>query len=123
MPTKLSFPGVRSPNPAISPWVFSNEAEAVVDKFISVSSADEPTIDNKSGPEPPKRVRPIGTLSSSDPLKMVSTPRELAAVSDSSTIIASTRTCALLISSCEMIFLIVERLDSVDEIISEFVFS
>ena len=103
--------------------MFSNEAEAVVDKFTSVSSADEPTIDKRSGPEPPKRVKPIGTLSLSDPLKIVSTPSELAAVSDNSTIIASTKTCARLISSCEIIFLIVARLDSGDEIINELVFS
>ena len=86
------MPGVKSPKPAIKPCVFNNEADAVVDKFTSVSSAAEPTIDNKSGPDPPKRVTPIGTLSLSVPLKIVSTPRELAAVSDSSTIIASTKT-------------------------------
>ena len=38
----------------------------------------EPTIDNKSGPDPPKRVTPIGTLSLSVPLKIVSTPSEFA---------------------------------------------
>ena len=60
--------------------------------LTSVSSATEPTIDNKSGPDPPKRVIPIGTLSLSVPLNIVSIPRESAAVSDNSTIIASTRT-------------------------------
>ena len=79
--------------------MFNSEAEADVDKVTSVSSAAEPTIDKRSGPEPPKRVTPIGTLSSSAPLNTVSTPREFAAVSDNSTIIASTKTCALLISS------------------------
>ena len=75
IPTKLSLPGVKSPNPAINPCVLSNDAEAVVDKFTSVSSAAEPIIAKRSGPEPPKRVTPIGTLSLSVPLKTVSTPR------------------------------------------------
>ena len=40
MPTKLSFPEERSPNPATNPCVFNNEVEAVVDKVIFVSSID-----------------------------------------------------------------------------------
>ena len=123
IPTKLSLPGVRSPKPAINPWVFSNEAEAVFDKVTSVLSAADPTIESKSGPEPPNLVIPIGTLSLSVPLKMVSIPRFFAAVSESSTIIASTKTWALLISSCEIIFLIVPRFASADETIKELVFS
>ena len=63
IPTKLSLPGVKSPNPAINPCVLSNDAEAVVDKFTSVSSAEEPIIVKRSGPEPTKRVTPIITMS------------------------------------------------------------
>jgi hypothetical protein len=93
------LPGVKSPKPAINPCVFNNDDDAVVDKVTSVESATDPTIDSKSGPEPPNLVTPTGTLSLSDPLNIVSIPRLLAAVSESSTIIASTKTCALLISN------------------------
>ena len=65
----------------------------------------------------------MGTPSTSLPVKAVSIPRFFAAVSDSSTIIASTRTWALLISSLDIIFFMVVRFASADEIIKEFVFS
>ena len=69
------MPGVRSPKPAIKPCVFSNEAAAVVDRVTSVLSAADPTIESKSGPEPVNLVTPIGTLSLSVPLKIVSIPK------------------------------------------------
>ena len=68
-------------------------------------------------------VIPIGTPLLSDPVNTVSIPRFFAAVSESSTIIASTRTCARLISSLDIIFFIVDWLASAEEIINELVFS
>ena len=67
IPIKLSLPGVKSPKPARSPVELSNEFEALLDKFTSVSSAVDPTIDRRSGPLLPNLVMPIGTLSSSEP--------------------------------------------------------
>ena len=43
---------------------------ATEEVITSVSSAEEPIIDKRSGPEPPKRVTPIGTLSLSVPLRL-----------------------------------------------------
>ena len=54
---------------------------------------------------------------------MASTPSLVAAFSDKSTTIASTRTCALLISNLETIFLIEFKLSSAEDITKEFVFS
>ena len=109
IPIKLSSPFVKSPKPATKPWVFSNEETAVVVSVTSVASFAAPAIPNKSGPEPENLVIPIGILSSSSPEKIASTPRLMAAFSDKSTTIASTKTCALLISSFAIIFLIVFR--------------
>ena len=89
----------------------------------SCSSSAAPAIASKSAPEPENLVIPIGTLFSSLPEYMASTPSLLAAFSDRSTTIASTRTWALLISNFEIMFLIELRLSSADEMINEFVFS
>ena len=68
-------------------------------------SVAEPTIERRSGPESLNLVMPIGISPLLDPPeKTVSTPKSLAAFSDSSTTIASTRTWALLISSLDMRF-------------------
>ena len=82
------------------------EATAL-DESAALSSSDaEPIIETKSGPLLLSLVIPIGISSELAPEKTLSTPRVFAAVSDNSTIIASTRTCALLISSFEIKFLI-----------------
>ena len=60
---------------------------------------------------------------SPSPVYKVSIPRFWAAVSDNSTIMASTKTCARLISSLEIRFLIPGKFDSSEETIREFVFS
>ena len=66
---------------------------------------------------------PNGTSPSSPPANTVSTPSDCAAVSDNSTMIASTSTCALLISSFDIRLRMTSRFAcSVDTII-ELVFS
>ena len=122
IPIKLSSPFVKSPNPATNPWVFSNDETAVDVSVTSVASSIAPAIPNKSGPEPENLVIPIGMLSSSSPEKIASTPRLLAAFSDKSTTIASTKTCARRISNLAIIFLIELTFSSAEEIIKEFVF-
>ena len=76
---------------------------------------------SKSGPLSWNLEKPMGTSESLPPLKIVSTPRLFAAVSDSSTIIASTKTCALRMSIFATRFLIISRVDSSAEIMSELV--
>ena len=66
---------------------------------------------------------PKGTSPSSPPAKTVSTPSDFAAVSDNSTIIASTNTCALLISSLDMRLRITSKLACSVDTIMELVFS
>ena len=96
MPFVIVLPGICAailfPLLEKSDQAYSNEAAAVVDRVTSVLSAADPTIESKSGPEPVNLVTPIGTLSLSVPLKIVSIPKFFAAVSESSTIIASTKT-------------------------------
>ena len=74
------------------PCVLSNEAVALeLSEALEVSIC-EPAIANKSGPPSENRVKPTGISPPFSPVKIVSTPRVLAAVSDNSTMIASTRT-------------------------------
>ena len=123
IPTKLPSPDSISPNPATKPCVFNKEEIAVVVRDTFVSSSAAPAMLNKSGPVPEKRVIPICMLSSSSQVKIASTPCDLAALSDKSTTIASTKTWALLISSLAIIFFIAFKFSSAEEIIREFVFS
>ena len=67
MPTKLSFPFVKSPNPATSPCVFKRDDIAVVVNVTSCSSSAAPAIASKSALVPENLVIPTGILSSSLP--------------------------------------------------------
>ena len=102
------------PIPAIIPWEFKSELAAIFEKFaLSPDSIADPVKPNRSGPVPFwNLVIPIGISPSSAPAKIVSTPKLLAAVSESSTTIASTNTWALLISSLDIRFFIVAIFDS-----------
>ena len=89
------------PTPATSPLVFKRDAAALVVAPKPESSSDAVARDNKSGlVVEGNLVRAIGVLLVELPEYMVSTPRALADSSDISTIIASTKTCGLLISNC-----------------------
>ena len=94
MPRKLSPSLLMLPKAAINPWVLSSE---VVAKVLSVALSPLwmalPVIASRSGLLVFwNRVMPMGIFPSFDPEKIISTPRFFAAVSDNSTIIASTRT-------------------------------
>ena len=67
IPTKLSFPLVKSPKPATKPWVFNKDDTAVLVSVTSLSSSAAPAIARRSAPEPENLVMPIGMLSSSLP--------------------------------------------------------
>ena len=72
---------------------------------------------------PENLVIPTGILSLSFSEYIASTPSLVAAFSDKSTTIAYTKTCALLISNFDTIFLVEFKLSSADEIIRELGFS
>ena len=97
------------------PWEFKSELAAIFEKLaLSPDSIADPVKPSRSGPVPFwNLVIPIGISPSSAPAKMVSTPKLLAAVSESSTTIASTNTWALLISSLDIRFFIVAYLTKI----------
>ena len=105
------------------PWEFKSELAAIFEKLaLSPDSIADPVKPSRSGPVPFwNLVIPIGISPSSAPAKIVSTPKLLAAVSESSTTIASTNTCALLISSFDIRFFIVAIFDSSLDTTTEFV--
>ena len=78
--------------PATKPFELRIDAIALDDSAALSSSDADPIIETRSGPLLFSLVIPIGISSELAPEKTLSTPRELAAVSESSTIIASTRT-------------------------------
>ena len=80
-------------------------------------------IETKSGPPEFSLVIPTGISCELAPENTLSTPSLFAAVSDSSTIIASTNTWALLISSLDIRFFTLLILFCSEEIMIEFVFS
>ena len=94
IPIMLSSSFEKFPIPATIPCEFRREFAAIFDKVASSPpSIAEPVNPRRSGPFMLLNlVMPIGTSPSSAPAKIVSTPRLLAAVSDNSTMIASTRT-------------------------------
>ena len=111
------------PIPAIMPWEFKSELAAIFEKLaLSPDSIADPVKPSRSGPVPFwNLVIPIGISPSSAPAKIVSTPKLLAAVSESSTTIASTNTWALLISSLDIRFFMVAIFDSSLDTTTEFV--